>query len=179
MTKQAPKPGAPSLTPKDLRVQIEHTYDQVRSFIAKRGNDRLRSRWPEWDERFKHLLARLNQRPEVAISLVGGTGAGKSTLLNALIGVRVLPVSTMRACTAAICEVSYADGPFTARVEFIPRDSWEKEVNLLLADLRESRFQSDGGPPEPRMELSRVVTDKLWTVYRHSEESDKASFDPL
>ena len=69
---------------------------------SKRGDlswtsesDRLRNRWREWEPRFQELTTRVEQRPEVAISLVGGVGAGKSTLLNALIGARVLPVSCM------------------------------------------------------------------------------------
>ena len=149
MNNQPPTTDAPPRTSKDVRLHIEHTYDQIQSFIAKHGNDRLRSRWLEWDERFQQLLKRADQRPEVAISLVGGTGAGKSTLLNALLGVRILPVGNMQVCTAAISEVAYADGPYHARIEFIPRKSWEKEVNLLLADLRDTQGTPDAPQRAP------------------------------
>jgi Dynamin family len=178
MSRQEPKADVLPLSPTDLRLHVERGYDQIKSFIAKRGTDRLQSRWPEWNERFQLLFKRLEQRPEVAISLVGGTGAGKSTLLNAMIGVRVLPVSTMRACTAAICEVSYAEGPYLARIEFIPREAWLNEVNLLLADYRDAESGTDDDAANPRIEMSRAVTDKLWTVYRATEETDRASFDP-
>src|SRR5262249_14211624 len=117
----------------------------------------------------------------VAISLVGGTGAGKSTLLNALIGARVLPVSNMRACTAAVCEVTYADGPYRARVEFIPRSSWANEVRLLLADLRDTQSaveEADNGL-DLRFQMSRRVWDKLRTVYSLPEGDSQSSFDPF
>src|SRR5262249_12562443 len=113
-------------------------------------------------------------------SFVGGTGAGKSTLLNALIGARVLPVSNMRACTAAICEVAFNDGPYQARIEFVSREAWSREVNLLLADLRDTQevASSDNNGGEPA-QISRAVRDKLWTVYRPAIDADPSRFNPL
>src|SRR5579871_2024827 len=103
----------------DITQCISRAREQVQAFLAEWGDERLRSLWQEWNKRFQKLLAESRKRPEVAISLVGGVGSGKSTLLNALIGARVLPVSNMRACTAAISEVAYAEGPYQAQVEFI------------------------------------------------------------
>lgn len=163
-----------------LQQRIKTAYDEVRAFVGNRGNDRLRAQWKEWDERFRLIFEQTKQRPEVAISFVGGTGAGKSTLLNALIGARVLPVSNMRACTAAICEVAFDDGPYSARIEFIPRDAWTREVDLLLADLRDTQQQSadDVNGTEP-IQMSRAVRDKLWTVYRSAENADPSRFNPF
>src|SRR5262245_13640289 len=121
---QTSAPSSRPAGPKELRQRIKLAYDRIHAFLSEKGNDRLQGRWPEWEERLHDLHTRTGERPEVAISLVGGTGAGKSTLLNALIGARVLPVSNMRACTAAVCEVVYAPGPYRALVEFIPRESW-------------------------------------------------------
>ncbi len=120
------------------------------------------------------------KRPEVAISFVGGTGAGKSTLLNALIGARVLPVSSMRACTAAVCEVVYRDGPYKARIEFVSRESWEKEIALIHAELRDSEelADEDRDSDEPR-QMSRAVRDKLWSVYKPEGSKDPNTFDPF
>lgn len=177
--KNVADPASPP-TAKELRARIKRAYDEIRGFITSRANERLRARWSEWDQRLRDLFERTKQRPEVEISLVGGTGAGKSTLLNALIGIRVLPVSNMRACTAAICEVSYGEPPYRARVQFIPRESWEREVQLLLADLRDTQVAGDDEETaDPRVQMSRAVRDKLWTVYRHSDDADVTAFDPF
>jgi GTPase SAR1 family protein len=168
------------LTPQGLRSRIKRVREDLGAFVSKRGNDRLKTLWPEWQRRLDEIHERSQKQPEVAISLVGGTGAGKSTLLNALIGVRVLPVRNMQACTAATCEVSYADGPYRARVEFISRESWEREVQLLLGDLRDTQgVLDDDSAADPSIPISRAVREKLWTVYRPSEEGDLASFDPF
>ena len=165
---------------KRLQRRIKHAYDEVRTFLASRGNDRLHTLWKDWDVRFRDIFEQTKKRPEVAISFVGGTGAGKSTLLNALIGARVLPVSNMRACTAAICEVAYNDGPYEARIEFVPRDVWTREVELLLADLRDTQDRtSDENNGDEPAQMSRAVRDKLWTVYRPSENADPLKFDPF
>jgi len=163
-----------------LQRRIKSLHEEVRTFVANRGNERLRTLWSEWDSRLGDISERTKQRPEVAISLVGGTGSGKSTLLNALIGARVLPVSNMRACTAAICEVAHEEGPYQARIEFVSREAWEHEVSLLLADLRDAKSGAteDDGSVEPA-QMSRTVRDKLWTVYRPSEDSSSANFDPF
>jgi energy-coupling factor transporter ATP-binding protein EcfA2 len=88
-------------------------------------------------------LAALAQKcvlPHSTTVLVGNTGAGKSTLLNALLGEwGVLPTNGMRACTAALMELSFChetDGPaYRADVEFYGRREWEEEEEALFADL--------------------------------------------
>lgn len=171
--KAAPTLGA-------LRERINAAYNQLQTYLSKGGNERLRARWPEWQERFKDLLAQSLKSPEVAISLVGGTGSGKSTLLNALVGARLLPVSNMRACTSAVCEVAYAEGPYRARVEFVPRATWKAEIDLLLQDLRDAREPFDGDNAEdPRPEMDRAVRAKLAAVYGTSEDGSPAQFDPF
>src|SRR5206468_3949382 len=54
------------------------------------------------------------------------------------------------------------------------------EIQLLLADLRDTQVTSDeDGATDPRISMSRAVRDKLWTVYRPSEDGDPSSFDPF
>ncbi len=165
----------------ELQNQIRASYGQVKGFIENQNNERLKTRWLDWRIRFQEILANAKEQPEVAISLVGGTGAGKSTLLNSLIGARVLPVSAMRACTAAVCEVSYHDGPYQAHVEFVPRVAWEREVELMRADLRDSwrPAAAEDVASDALAQLSRTARDKLWTVYRPSEDASPVSFDPF
>lgn len=168
-----------TMSPERFQRRVTRAAQQVADFIQERGNERLRQRWEDWHARFVWLKQQSHERPEVSISMVGGTGAGKSTLLNALIGARVLPVSNMKACTAAISEVSYAEGPYRARIEFISRESWQKELDNLLADLREARNAHESAESgDPRLEISRAAMDRLWTVY-HKEGQDRESFDPL
>jgi hypothetical protein len=170
-----------ALSSRSLHDRIDRARNEVHAFIDRHGDERLRSLWhDELEPRFRHLAEQSRKQPEVAISLVGGTGAGKSTLLNALIGARVLPVSNMRACTAAISEVGYAEGPFRARIEFVSRESWEHEMYLLLADFRDTRRHGEEDrAADPRVDIARTVRDKLWAVYKPSEDADPAGFDPL
>lgn len=63
--------------------------------------------------------------PRTSIAVVGNTGDGKSSLLNALLEEEaVLPTSAMRACTAAVVEISRAAGgqPYQAEVEFLSEE---------------------------------------------------------
>ena len=95
--------------PKTVIERVARCRKSLQEVFGSVKNPVLVDRWPEFERRLLAIGRESGKRPEVEISLVGGTGAGKSTLLNALIGARVLPVSNMRACTAAITEVAYAD----------------------------------------------------------------------
>ncbi|KAF5841614.1 hypothetical protein DUNSADRAFT_12070 [Dunaliella salina] len=88
-------------------------------------------------------LQEKQQMPGMSVVVVGNTGAGKSTLLNALIGERnALPTNGMRACTAVLAELSYADDVdgYYGEVEFLTHAEWEKELD----DLLELLTQQDG-----------------------------------
>lgn len=169
----------PTASSDAVRQRIKNAYGQVHAFIQSKGNARLQALWPEWKSRFERLYQSSKQNPQVAISLVGDTGAGKSTLLNALIGARVLPVSNMRACTAAITEVAYAETGYHAHIEFVSRESWQKEIELLLADWRDATTENgDGEGGDNCLEMSRAVRDRLWAVYRPSDDADPNTFNP-
>jgi energy-coupling factor transporter ATP-binding protein EcfA2 len=123
------------------------------------------------DNQLAALREELDRNPDVTISLIGGTGAGKSTLLNALVGARLLPVSNMKACTAAVSEVSWSEGEeYRATVEFVPRKAWLKEVELLkqdIADFERTTIDDGEGNGEsgPGSAPARAARDKLRTVY--------------
>ncbi len=173
------KPTKPATTPDAVRQRIKSAYGAVQASIQSKGTARLKELWPEWNSRFERLCNSSQQHPQVAISLVGDTGAGKSTLLNALVGARVLPVSNMRACTAAITEVAYAEGAYHVHVEFVSRESWKKEIELLLADWRDTTTGNmDGEGGDNCLEMSRAVRDRLWAVYKPTEDADPSDFRP-
>lgn len=154
-----------------LHERASAAMRKAQTFIDASRNARLLERWPNWHGRFDELLRACQAQVRVEISLVGGTGAGKSTLLNALIGKRLLPVSNMKACTAAITEVAFAPGQYRARIEFLSRESWQKEIELLKADYRDAHSNMDAeNDAATAVELSRSARDKLKAVYRLDDD---------
>lgn len=137
-----------------------------------------------WNDRWRTDLLKIEKenagRPEVAIALIGGTGSGKSTLLNALLDARLLPVSNMRACTAAISEVSFQEGPvYAAEVTFISRDSWQSEINNLLQDIADRDIAADGDSDDGRSaaaDVSKAAADKIRVVYKVDASEPLESF---
>jgi energy-coupling factor transporter ATP-binding protein EcfA2 len=76
----------------------------------------------------------------VSVALLGGTGAGKSTLVNSLIGAQILPTSTVAVCTSSITRVRYRPGDqFSAEVEIVPFETWEKQLKLVADDIKASQ----------------------------------------
>jgi hypothetical protein len=125
--------------------------------------------------------------PLVHTVVLGDTGAGKSSLLNALLSERrLLPTNGMRACTAAIVELSfnhgpriaaaapaedvqpvqhplYADGqaysPYVGVIEYLGAEEWRAEVALLCRLLRSG---PDGRLAEP--EPDTPAYDAWWRI---------------
>jgi ribosomal protein S18 len=164
-------------SPETVRDRVARVRTILGETISRKGTDRLKERWANtWSVELDNIEAQSVRRPEVAISLVGGTGAGKSTLVNAIVGVRLLPVSNMRACTAAISEVSYGEsGSYEAGIDFISRESWQHEVDMLLQDISDetavreaSDHDAQGGDA---VRVSRAAKDKLKVVYGLDDET--------
>ncbi len=117
-------------------------------------------------------LARLEAKcvlPGMTVVVVGNTGAGKSTLLNALLGeTGVLPTNGMRACTAALIELSHnpdASGPaYAADVEFISAAEWAAEEEALFEDLTQQDGRAVLGVSDPNAH-NYVSFCRLYAVY--------------
>jgi len=166
------------LTQEAVRMRLRQLQDQLIPELDQVGQDRrITAVLEKWQPKLKRIAEESQKPPEVVISLVGGTGAGKSTLLNALLDARILPVGNMRACTAAITEVSYSqDGQYRATIDFMTRSDWEKEIDVLKEDLRDfmemrsSRLDNSEVLSDEVHSISRVAKDKLKTVYSLPED---------
>ncbi|KAI1819833.1 hypothetical protein F4861DRAFT_534136 [Xylaria intraflava] len=95
-------------------------------------------------------IAKLQERsehPRTVIGVIGSTGVGKSSVINALLDEeRLLPTNCIRACTASPTEVSYnhSDDPqelYRAEIEFISKEDWLEELEVLFQDLLDSNGQ--------------------------------------
>lgn len=168
--------SAKPLSHESVTSCIETLRRQMGDVITTHGTPHIAEVWQtRWNPELDKLLIESRQRPEVAVSLVGGTGSGKSTLVNALLDARILPVSNMRACTAAISEVSFLEGnTYRAAIEFISRESWRHEMDLLLQDIADetAREVCDDGEPVDNAGISRAARDKLKAVYRIEDDAD-------
>jgi len=170
-------------TPDAVKERTEKLRQELGNAISRTGNSRLSHLWSDWQARLLHIAEESQRRPEVVTAFVGGTGAGKSTLLNAILGARLLPVNQMLACTAAISEVAYTDSPYySAEIEFVSPEDWGKEKANLLGDIAEALGTGDPlddtqADSETPAKLVREAREKLWAVYRPSEDADPNDFD--
>ncbi len=166
--------------PRDrVHQRIEKLLGEMRELLQTEKDSAIKQRWKaEWAPALLKIIEERKTRPQVEISLMGGTGAGKSTLVNALLDARILPVSNMRACTAAISEISYAPGSeYRARIEFVSRESWHREISLLLEDVRDSQSADDGDGDGDAVAIPRAAKDKLSAVYGPWESGELPSLD--
>jgi len=170
-------------TPETVKGRADKLRLELGNAISRTGNSRLSQLWSDWESRLLHIADESQRRPEVVTAFVGGTGAGKSTLLNAILGVRLLPVNQMLACTAAISEVAYTESPFySAEIEFVSPEEWKREKENLLGDIAEASGTGDPlddtqADSETPAKLVREAREKLWAVYRPNEDAEPADFD--
>ncbi|PWY95777.1 hypothetical protein BO94DRAFT_562395 [Aspergillus sclerotioniger CBS 115572] len=104
---------------------------------------------------------------KVIIGVVGCTGAGKSSLINAILDEKnVLSTDCMRASTAVATEISYNDGKskYRAEVEFIKQKEWERELEILFAEIRDHQEEVARGAI-PKDSDAAVALDKIKSVY--------------
>lgn len=98
------------------------------------------------------------------VGVVGGTGAGKSSIINAVLDEESLvPTSGMRACTAAITEISWNNDEdptklYKAEVEFIKAKDWEQELRILFDDLADL-VDLNGQPPNGQTPNGQTLED--------------------
>ena len=119
----------------------QHLIDIYRGILGDEHSEDVAT-VEQWVEECRLALA---SPAPVSVALLGGTGAGKSTLVNSLLGARVLPTSAISVCTSSITRVRFKDGSeYTASVEIVPRETWEKQVKLASDDVKSSKEGDDG-----------------------------------
>ncbi|RDH24701.1 hypothetical protein M747DRAFT_320705 [Aspergillus niger ATCC 13496] len=104
---------------------------------------------------------------KVIIGVVGSTGAGKSSLINAVLDEKaVLSTDCMRASTAVATEISYnyRSTKYRAEIEFIKHIEWERELEVLFAELQDHQEEVTRGAI-PKNSDAAVALDKIQAVY--------------
>ena len=143
--KRCPPPSSASLpTPpqvtaaEDLFTRCGRNFMLLETVLALPVASRAQLR--SWGSELAALRGR-NHPVQYRVMVRGETGAGKSTLLNALLGeAQLLPTNAMRACTAAVVELSALrpEDPkdqYVSEIEFITAEEWQREIDLCFGDL--------------------------------------------
>ncbi|KAK2738178.1 hypothetical protein FQN57_007153 [Myotisia sp. PD_48] len=113
-------------------LQILDTLEAIVTKYAHSGVNAV------WSNRIAAVRKQGTTYPKVMIGVVGSTGAGKSSVINAIMEEECLvPTSSMKACTAAITEISYADGP----------DKYGGRNSIRFSRPVENRDETDFGRP--------------------------------
>ncbi|EXF84427.1 hypothetical protein CFIO01_02742 [Colletotrichum fioriniae PJ7] len=132
-----------------------------------------------WIDQISDLRDQAKRSHQTVIGVLGNTGDGKSSTINALLDEQsLLPTNCMRACTAVATEVSYnhdedEENPYRAEVEFVSREEWAKEVNILLMEFlaEESNERND---LDPESDAAKALA-KVQAVYPSLSLEDLAS----
>lgn len=117
------------------------------------------------------------------IAVAGATGAGKSSFINAVLNEeKLLPTNGMRACTAAITEISFNDDTdpsraYRAVVDFISPKEWHEEVVLLYNELTEDNQQLSPDIRDANSEAG-VAYAKVKSVYHDMTNDMLAKSNP-
>lgn len=117
-------------------------------------------------------------KPETVIGVVGPTGSGKSALLNALLDEeQLVPTNCMRACTAVMTRIAFQDGddPYRACIEFISSEEWEKDLRILMGDMKDDDEPSE--ECEDPETLAAIAYAKIKAVYPTKSKKDLVDGD--
>ncbi|XP_043073005.1 uncharacterized protein LOC122323324 [Puntigrus tetrazona] len=110
-------------------------------------------------------------RKKKTIGIFGKSGEGKSFLLSAILGKEnLLPSGCFGACTAVITQVeaNMTDSNYTAEIELISKEEWEKELSHLHTILSNKNEDE---------ELVIIAKEKITALY--GEDAFKKTLEEL
>ncbi|KAL1255193.1 hypothetical protein QQF64_013254, partial [Cirrhinus molitorella] len=112
-------------------------------------------------------------RKKATICIVGKSGEGKSSLLSAILEKKnLLPSGSFGACTSVITQVeaNLNDSNYTAEIEFISKEEWEKELKDLLTVLSDEN-------EDMNEDLFEIAEEKITALY--GADADKKTLEEL
>ncbi|XP_050992024.1 nuclear GTPase SLIP-GC [Labeo rohita] len=124
------------------------------------------------------IISKINKmytvnRKKATIGIFGRAGEGKSSLLSAILGEKdLLPSGCFGACTSVVTQVeaNLTDSNYTAEIEFISKEEWEKELEDLFRDLQDdSEDRND--------DLIEIAEEKITALY--GADADQKTLEEL
>ena len=116
----------------------------------------------DWNDDINDVIKTSRKAP-IVIGVIGTTGAGKSSIINALLDEeRLIPTSSMRACTSVATEISFNHDPsfrYKAEVVFRTKEEWRRELSNLYGDASDEADNKSGGHNDT------CAFDKIHAVY--------------
>ncbi|KAK6509064.1 hypothetical protein TWF481_003828 [Arthrobotrys musiformis] len=192
------RPTAPEKTSQDIEKRLQYLFTEGQNFL-KSCSVQLdyMSDHGLLDKCGKRVQKHIQKYQEVQlgtkaiIAFIGESGAGKSTLLNALLDrENIVPTSGIRACTSVATEfssrTSTMKSQFHAVIEFVEREEFEKEVDILRYDITGEdgthQFDTQDGycmlsasEDEENNDIKRNITLPAFKRRRLSDSSSQAA----
>ncbi|CAC5380156.1 unnamed protein product [Mytilus coruscus] len=139
----------------------------IKNSLSKQKKDKCKETLDNWRKELEELEKQLII-PKVTIAVVGATGAGKSSLINAVVDqFSVLPTSGTQACTSVVVKIEKnEDGEqhYEADIEFLSREEWQKEHDVLIKDMTKNDGTMKNTRPDEQSEAG-VAFLKMRAVY--------------
>ncbi|KAI2653074.1 Nuclear GTPase SLIP-GC [Labeo rohita] len=155
-------------SPHDMEIMLKAKQ------IMKRVTDNLAHTINMHNE----IISKINKmytvnRKKATIGIFGRAGEGKSSLLSAILGEKdLLPSGCFGACTSVVTQVeaNLTDSNYTAEIEFISKEEWEKELEDLFRDLQDdSEDRND--------DLIEIAEEKITALY--GADADQKTLEEL
>ncbi|XP_052090922.1 nuclear GTPase SLIP-GC-like isoform X2 [Mytilus californianus] len=150
----------------------------IKNSLAKQKKDKCKETLDNWKKDLEELEKQLII-PKVTIAVVGATGAGKSSLINAVVDqFSVLPTSGTQACTSVVVKIeNNEDGEqYEADIEFLSREEWQKEHDVLIKDMTKNDGTMKNNRPDEQSEAG-VAFLKMRAVYGQFSSLDDLNGD--